>query len=297
MKKLILLFPLFFFLMTSAQEKKEINTDTKTENIEKQIFDLQKQIKVLEQQLNENKEVENTYKNDIEIIEKVEDFYERSWNKLINLIGWVATMTGIIVPISIGWLQNRNFDRLETNGEKLQKQLKESSDNFQKQLDDNYKIFQEQLEIKITNTEQKLMVLSNREYSKLEQQVSNNVMKMNEELYNEINYSKFFSFAIQAEININNKEYVKAINCYGACLIHLLKTIPDENLTKNVLFVIKNLESLITIVSEEGINVDFSSYKKHKEDDLDALKKLLTSNILPEENERIQKIINFIENC
>ena len=32
---------------------------------------------------------------------------------------------------------------------------------------------------------------------------------MNEELYNEINYSKFFSFAIQAEININNKEYIK----------------------------------------------------------------------------------------
>lgn len=290
MKKLILLFSLFFFLITSAQEKKEINTNTKTENIEKQISDLQKQIKVLEEQLDKNKEIENTYKNDIEIIDKVEGFYDRSWNKLMFLI----TILGVVVPSIITWWQNRNFNNEQ---EKFKNQLAETEKNFRKELRVHYKAFQKQLENKITNTEQKLMVLSNREYSKLEQQVSNNVMKMNEELYNEINYSKFFSFAIQAEININNKEYVKAINCYGACLIHLLKTIPDENLTKNVLFVIKNLESLITIVSEEGINVDFSSYKKHKEDDLDALKKLLTSNILPEENERIQKIINFIENC
>lgn len=297
MKKLILLFSLFFFLMAFAQEKKEINTDTKTENIEKQISDLQKQIKVLEeQQLDKSKEVENIYKNDREIIEKVEDFYERSWNKLINLIGWVATMTGIIVPISIGWLQNRNFDRLETNGEKLQKQLKESSDNFQKQLDDNYKTFQEQLEIKITDTEEKLKTLFNREYDKLKQEVSNNVMQMNEELYNNINYLKFFSFSIQADINIKNKEYVKAINCYGACLIHLLKTIPTENLTKNALLIINYLEDLITFVSEENINIDLSSYKERKEDTLKSLNHILTSNILPEENERIQKIINFIEN-
>ena len=78
MKKLILLFSLFFFLMTFAQEKKEINTDTKTENIEKQISDLQKQIKVLEEQ--------RLDKNNIEIIDKVEGFYDRSWNKLIFLI-------------------------------------------------------------------------------------------------------------------------------------------------------------------------------------------------------------------
>ncbi len=295
MKKLILLFSLFFFLMAFAQEKKEINTDTKTENIEKQISDLQKQIKVLEeQQLDKNKEVENIYKNDREIIEKVEDFYERSWNKLINLIGWVATMTGIIVPISIGWLQNRNFDRLETNGEKLQEQLKESSDNFQKQLDDNYKTFQEQLEIKITETEQNLITSFNREYDKLKQEVSYNVMKMNEDIYNEISHARFFNFLMQAERNFEKKAFIKTINCYGAALKYLLKTIPDESLTENALFIIKELEYLIRMVSKE--NIDLSSYKEEKEDTLKSLNHLLTSNILPEENERIQKIINFIEN-
>ena len=69
----------------------------------------------------------------------------------------------------------------------------------------------------------------------------------------------------------------------------------NHNLKIDILFVIKQIENLITFISEESISVDFSSYKKHKEDNLNILKYLLTSDILPEENERIQKIINFIE--
>ena len=137
MKKLILLFSLFFFLMTSAQEKKEINTNTKTENIEKQISDLQKQIKVLEEQLDKNKEIENTYKNDIEILDKVEGFYDRSWNKLMFLI----TMLGVVVPSIITWWQNRNFNNEQ---EKFKNQLAETEKNFRKELRVHYKAFQKQ---------------------------------------------------------------------------------------------------------------------------------------------------------
>ena len=292
MKKLILLFSLFFFLMTSAQEKKEINTDTKTENIEKQISDLQKQIKVLEeQQLNKSKELENTYKNNIEIIEKVEGFYDRSWGKLIFIISIVGALVGVVVPSIITWWQNINFNNEQ---EKFENQLAETEKNFRKELGFYYKAFQKQLENKITDTEEKLKTLFNREYDKLKQEVSNNVMQMNEELYNNINYLKFFSFSIQADINIKNKEYVKTINCYGAALKYLLKTIPDESLTENALFIIKELEFLISLVSRE--NIDLSSYKEEKEDTLKSLNHILTSNILPGENERIQKIINFIEN-
>lgn len=299
MKKLILLFSLFFLLMTSAQEKKEINTNAKTENIEKQISDLQKQIKVLEeQQLNKSKELENTYKNNMDFVEKAEGFYERSWNKLINLIGWVATMTGIIVPISIGWLQNKNFDRLETNGEKLQKQLKESSDNFQKQLDEIEQKFEGKLQNKIFDTEQNLIKLYREEYSKLEQQVSGNIMKMNEKLYNEINHARYFSFLTQADININNKDFARAVNCLGTALKICLKNInsSSNNFVEGILFVIEKIEKIIDFVSEKEINIDLSPYKELKEDILKSLKNLLTTNILPKENERIQKIIDFIKN-
>lgn len=147
MKKLILLFSLFFFLMAFAQEKKEINTDTKTENIEKQISDLQKQIKVLEQQLNENKEVENTYKNDIEIIEKVEGFYDRSWGKLMIIISIAGALVGVVVPLFFNWQQNRNFDKLlEREGDikKIQDELKKYSYDFQNKIED----FENQLENK-----------------------------------------------------------------------------------------------------------------------------------------------------
>ena len=299
MKKLILLLSLFFFLISSAQERKEINTDTKTENIEKQISDLQEKIKVLEeQQLDKSKETENTYKNNMDFVEKVEGFYERSWNKLINLIGWVATMTGIIVPISIGWLQNKNFDRLETNGEKLQKQLKESSDNFQKQLDEIEQKFEGKLQNKIFDTEQNLIKLYREEYSKLEQQVSGNIMKMNEKLYNEINHARYFSFLTQADININNKDFARAVNCLGTALKICLKNInsSSNNFVEGILFVIEKIEKIIDFVSEKEINIDLSPYKELKEDILKSLKNLLTTNILPKENERIQKIIDFIKN-
>ena len=287
MKKLILLFSLFFFLMTSAQEKKEINTDTKTENIEKQISDLQKQIKVLEEQLDKNKEVENTYKNDIEVIEKVEGFYDRSWSKLIFLI----TVLGVVVPSIITWWQNRNFNNEQ---EKFKNQLAETEKNFRKALKDHYMVFQEQLKIKITETEQNLITSFNREYDKLKQEVSYNVMKMNEDIYNEISHARFFNFLMQAERNFKKKAFIKTINCYGAALKYLLKTIPDESLTENALFIIKELEYLIRMVSKE--NIDLSSYKEQKENTLKSLNHILTSNILPGENERIQKIINFIEN-
>lgn len=288
MKKLILLFPLFFFLMTSAQEKKEINTDTKTENIEKQIFDLQKQIKVLEQQLNENKEVENTYKNDIEIIEKVEGFYDRSWEKLMIIISIAVALVGVVVPLFFNSQQNRNFDKLlEREGDikKIQDELKKYSYDFQNKIED----FENQLENKIKGTEEKLK-------KDFEEETSKNMLRLDKKIYYETNQIKFISFLTQADINKDKGAFDRAINCFGASLKFCLGMNPENhNLKIDILFVIKQIENLITFISEESINVDFSSYKKHKEDNLNILKYLLTSDILPEENERIQKIINFIE--
>ena len=290
MKKLILLFSLFFFLMTFAQEKKEINTDTKTENIEKQISDLQKQIKVLEEQLDKNKEIENTYKNDIEIIDKVEGFYDRSWNKLMFLI----TILGVVVPSIITWWQNRNFNNEQ---EKFKNQLAETEKNFRKELRFYYKAFQKQLENKITDTEEKLKTLFNTEYDKLKQEVSSNVMKMNEALYNEINTAKYFNFLTQADVNMSIGDYNRVINCLGAALEKSLGMNLNKNDLKEViLFVIGRIEEMIIYVSKGNINIDLSSYKEQKEDTLKSLNHILTSNILPEENKRIQKIINFIEN-
>lgn len=281
MKKLILLFSLFFFLMTFAQEKKEINTDTKTENIEKQISDLQKQIKVLEEQ--------RLDKNNIEIIEKVEGFYDRSWEKLIFIISIVGALVGVVVPMFFNWQQNRNFDKLlEREGDikKIQDELKKYSYDFQNKIE----YFENQLEDKIKGTEEKLK-------KDFEEEASKNMSRLDTKIYYETNQIKFISFLTQADINKNKGAFDRAINCFGASLKFCLGMNPENhNLKKDILFVIEQMENLITFVSEEDINIDFSSYKKRKEDNLDILKYLLTSNILPEENKRIQKIINFIEN-
>lgn len=246
MKKLILLFSLFFFLMTFAQEKKEINTDTKTENIEKQISDLQKQIKVLEEQ--------RLDKNNIEIIEKVEGFYDRSWEKLIFIISIAGAFVGVVVPVFFNWQQNRNFDKLlEREGDikKIQDELKKYSYDFQNKIEDFEK-----------------------KYDKTQE---------------DIHEMRYLHAMTQGEVHKINNKYNKAIFCYALALNHCLEIDSSKNV---LLFIIEKIEYVI-----KNNKTSIKWIKEDKEDTLKSLNHILTSNILPEENERIQKIINFIENC
>lgn len=88
MKKLILLFPLFFFLMTSAQDKKEISPNVKTENKAKQITDSQKKV---------NKELKKKNEGDESIFRKNINFsFLTSVSSLfISVAGAIVSVGGI----------------------------------------------------------------------------------------------------------------------------------------------------------------------------------------------------------
>lgn len=301
MKKLILLLSLFFFLMSSAQERKEINTDTKTENIEKQISDLQEKIKVLEeQQLDKSKETENTYKNNMDFVEKVEGFYERSWNKLINLIGWVATMTGIIVPISIGWLQNRNFDRLETNGEELQKKIEKSYNDFQNkiveieqkfknQIDDYDVIFRELLNRRVIENKQ----LFENELNKAKQMFSLEISQVNSVLQE--NFAELMArhSLVVAELNVYQRNFDKAFYNLGKSIRFQIipKSLRQDQ--DNILFVIELMEGIIKTI--KGSSSTIFKGMKLKEELINTLKSIISMKLEAIPTDRIQNIITFIE--
>lgn len=282
MKKLILLFSLFFFLITSAQEKKEINTNTKTENIEKQISDLQKQIKVLEEQLDKNKEIENTYKNDIEIIDKVEGFYDRSWNKLMFLI----TILGVVVPSIITWWQNRNFNNEQ---EKFKSQLAETKKNFKIQLNNSYKTFQKQLQEKIIENEQRFKNEINETNQMFSSEISSTRISLQED-FNTLVASHFLVFA---DINTAQHTFDKSFYCLGKVIEFNLK---NRSLNQdNILFVIEKMEGLILMVKQNKFPIIFDNeeLKKNVIDSLNSITSMDLEVILPN---RIDQIINFIKN-
>ena len=61
--------------------------------------------------------------NPIEILEKVDLFYNNAWNKLIIFTTILLTIVGVVIPIIINWWQNRNLKLRE-------KALKEDLKDF-----------------------------------------------------------------------------------------------------------------------------------------------------------------------
>ncbi len=287
MKKLILLFSLFFFLMAFAQEKKEINTDTKTENIEKQISDLQKQIKVLEeQQLNKSKELENTYKNNIEIIEKVEGFYDRSWEKLIFIISIVGALVGVVVPSMITWWQNKNFNKEQ---EKFKSQLAETKKNFKIQLNNSYKTFQKQLQEKIIENEQRFKNEINETNQMFSSEISSTRISLQED-FNTLVASHFLVFA---DINTAQHTFDKSFYCLGKVIEFNLK---NRSLNQdNILFVIEKMEGLILMVKQNKFPIIFDN-EELKKNVIDSLNSITSMDLEVIPPNRIDQIINFIKN-
>lgn len=91
--------------------------------------------------------------NEIDIVQKVDAFYNNAWNKLIFIITIGFTIVGVIVPLFIQWLQKKSMKASE---ELLKKEIEtrtvEIKENITTELlqsiDDKFKEYEK--EIKIT---------------------------------------------------------------------------------------------------------------------------------------------------
>jgi hypothetical protein len=89
----------------------------------------------------------------VDIVQKIDTFYNNAWNKLIFLITVGFTIVGVIVPLFIQWLQKRS---LKASEELLKKEIeartlkikKEITDDLLKSIDEKFKEYEN--EIKIT---------------------------------------------------------------------------------------------------------------------------------------------------
>lgn len=91
--------------------------------------------------------------NATDLIQKVDNFYNNAWNKLVFIISIGFTVVGIIVPLFIQWLQKKS---LKASEDLLKKEIgdktKEIKDNISNELlgkiDEKFKVYDK--EIKMT---------------------------------------------------------------------------------------------------------------------------------------------------
>lgn len=91
--------------------------------------------------------------NAIDLIQKVDTFYNNAWNKLIFVITIGFAIVGIIVPLFLQWLQKRTLKASEELlkkeiGEKTKEIKDKITDELLIKIDEKFKVYEK--EIKIT---------------------------------------------------------------------------------------------------------------------------------------------------
>ena len=66
--------------------------------------------------------IQNSANQSIDIIEKVDSFYNNAWSKLIIVVSIMGAVVGVFIPIIIQWYQNKT---IKSSEEKLASKLKE----------------------------------------------------------------------------------------------------------------------------------------------------------------------------
>jgi len=90
----------------------------------------------------------------LEILSKVNEFYDSSWNKLLYVLGSAFAILAIVVPIVIQYIQNKAIEasekELETKSNlKIDQIKKDLEEELEKKLDSKILEFKKDLETKI----------------------------------------------------------------------------------------------------------------------------------------------------
>lgn len=97
----------------------------------------------------------------IDLVQKVDDFYNNAWSKLIFIISISFTIVGVIVPLFIQWLQKRT---LKASEDLLKKEIvdktkaikEEILTNIKKEVEEKFKLYEKEIEITRASANAKL---------------------------------------------------------------------------------------------------------------------------------------------
>lgn len=149
MRETILLFILFFYFTSSYANKTDSLLNMKIDRLDSQLLHLNKEYDILNDSLkNAIYQIKlNDYKS-FEVVEKVDAFYNKAWDKLIYLISSIGAIVVFVIPIILSRLQRRE---LKLNKEEFQDYVDKVISEFDKSIkaenDLKIKEFGSQLEV------------------------------------------------------------------------------------------------------------------------------------------------------
>lgn len=236
------------------------------------IRELETKISKIENALEYNNNQQEIIKSQTEIIEKVEGFYDRSWSKLIWVIGILGTLVGLILP----YFTNQKF----------QNDLKQQKEEFEKQLEKQKEEFEKNSKERILENENKLKEYSREQYNKLKEEINIDIASLDKYIKENINNIWSTLFFHMAITNMQQGYYDKALNCLGRVLDYELNSYNISSINS----IIVHFKSVLDMISKEN------NQKLELEPMILKNLKLLKSMRLEEISEKqIDEIINSIK--
>ncbi|UPZ16606.1 hypothetical protein [Flavobacterium humidisoli] len=207
MKKALLLLLIFFF--TKSFSATPTKSDPINSDIKNQILILTKKNDSLAKRLDQ---IEKSDYKSVDVIEKVNDFYDKSWNRLIAFLG----LAGSIILIVIPYIQIRTYD------DKINAKTNELTSFTNRKV--------AELELKITNFHKE-------QFEQLRNEITLSQEELNKNINNEVEYLKALIFALRGMVSLNDKNYDMYFRQYTVALnlfIGLNKTSDIEGILKAI---------------------------------------------------------------
>ncbi|WP_264531691.1 hypothetical protein [Flavobacterium sp. N502540] len=191
MKKTLLLLLVFFVVKSYPISQTKVDSiNTKIKN---QILILNRKNDSLSKRLDQIEK--NDYKS-IDIIEKVNDFYDKSWNKLIAFL----SIAGSIILIVIPYIQIRNY---------------------KEQIDLKTKEFENLTNSKVLELELKITEFHREQFELLRKEITLSQEELNKNIKSETQYVQAFIFALRGMMSLKDKnynmyfqQYINALNLF-----------------------------------------------------------------------------------
>lgn len=111
--------------------------------------------------------IQNNQDQGLDIVQKVDQFYNNAWTKLIIIISVGFTIVGIIVPLFIQWLQKKSLQASEVLlkkeiAENVKKIKEEISSELLIKIDEKFKGYEKEIRITRASANAKLFLAEGR---------------------------------------------------------------------------------------------------------------------------------------
>lgn len=200
--KILLIIALLTFEISVAQKNNEKSIYNKIESVESMVIRLKSQNDSLNKKLNTIEK--NDYKS-FEVIDRVNNYYENAWNKLIYFITAIGGILIFVIPYILSRLQKREINL-------------------------NKEEYQEYVDSKVSEFEKKIVEFNEKETIKIRKEIN----ELNENINNtqDEKIAKLYAmtFYLQGLHSINDNNPDLTIKSFTTTIKNLLKANTNENL-------------------------------------------------------------------